>query len=118
MSCGRTMSSASSSPGARSDGLSTRTLLQRLLQSLEDAHDAQAAVAVGHRSLAVAHALGEVPALDPQRLLVRHTRAPHVARARDVLAVGRVVLVEALVVDDQLLLELHVVEGGHLVRAD
>ena len=41
-----------------------------------------------------------------------------VARARDVLAVRRVVLVEALVVDGQLALELHVVERRHPLRAD
>ena len=44
-------------------------------------------------------ALDEVAALDPQRLLVRDPRAVDVARARDVLAVRREVLVEALVVD-------------------
>ena len=36
---------------------------------------------------AVAHAFDEVPALDPQRLLVGDLRAHHVARAGDVLAV-------------------------------
>ena len=38
-------------------------------------------------SAPVAHALDEVPALDPQRLLVGDLRAHDVARARDVLAV-------------------------------
>src|SRR6476659_8303149 len=94
MSCGTTTSSSSTSPGARSDGRSTRAPVQRLLQALEHAHHAQPAAPVRDRRLALRHALREVPALDPQRLLVRHTRAPDIARARDVLAVRAVVLVE------------------------
>ena len=47
-----------------------------------------------------------------------HARRVDVAGARDVLAVGRVVLVEALVVDVELPLELHVVEGRHPARPD
>ena len=78
----------------------------------------QAALAVRARRLAVAHALDEVPALQPQRLIVGHHRAPDVARSRDVLAVVAVVLLEALVVDGQLALERHVVEGRHPARAD
>src|SRR4051794_5608238 len=116
-SCGSTTSSSMTSPGARSDGRSTRVLHKRLLQTLEHAHYAQTAAAVRERRLALADALGEVPALDAQRFLVRHPRAPDVARAGDVLAVGAVGLVEALVVDDELLLHLHVVEGRHLVGA-
>ena len=45
-------------------------------------------------------------------------RREDVAAARDVLAVAARVLVEALVVDGQLALELHVVEGRHPPRAD
>src|SRR4051812_38267095 len=116
--CGSTTSSSSTSPGARSDGRSTSAPLERLLQTLKYAHDAQATAAVRDRRDPLADAFGEVSALDPQRLLVRDARAPHVAGAGDVLAVRAVRLVEALVVDDQFLLELHVVESGHLVRAD
>src|SRR3954449_550373 len=117
-SSGSSTPSPSSSPGARSDRWSTRTPVERLLEALQHAHYAQPAASIGHRGLAVAHAVSEVAALDPQRLFVRHTRAPDVTGARDVLAKRAVVLVEALVVDDQLLLELHVVEGRHLVRTD
>src|SRR5436190_23024577 len=118
MSCGTTTSSSMTSPGARSDGRSTRASFQGVLQPLEHAHDAQPAATVGDRSVAVAHTLGEVQALHAQRLVVGNARAPDIARACDVLAVRAVVLVEALVVDDELLLQLHVVERGHLVRAD
>ena len=45
-------------------------------------------------------------------------RAPDVARAGDVLAVGLGALVEALVVDGDLALERHVVERRHALRAD
>src|SRR3954452_921627 len=117
-SCGSTTSSSMIRPGARSDARSTRVLHKRLLQTLEHAHHAQTTAAVGDRRLAFADAFGEVAALDPQRLLVRHPPAPDVTGARDVLAVRAVGLVEALVVDDELLLELHVVEGRHLVAAD
>src|SRR5207302_411575 len=51
------------------------------------------------------------------RLLAGDARAPYVARPGDVLAERRVVLVEALVVDGDLALELHVVEGGHPLGA-
>src|SRR3954468_6369078 len=111
MSCGSTTSSSTTSPGARSDGRSTRASLQGVLKPLEHAHDAQPAATVGDRCLAVAHALREVQALDAQRLVVGHARAPDVTGARDVLAVRAVVLIEALVVDDELLLQRHVVEG-------
>src|SRR3954447_4572432 len=104
-----------SRPGARSEGCTLRPSgrVEALLQALEHAHDAQPALAVGERSAALAHAFDEVLALDPQRLAVRDPRAPDVARAGDVLAVGVGVLVKALVVDGDLALELHVVEGGH-----
>ena len=46
-------------------------LLERSLQRLEHAHDAQPALGPRARLLAVADALDEVAALDPQRLLVR-----------------------------------------------
>src|SRR4051794_24905873 len=92
-------------------------LVQRLLQPLEHAHDAQAALAVRQRPAALAHARDEVLALQPQRLVVRHPRRPDVARARDVLAVGVGLLVEALVVDGDLALRVHVVERRHALRA-
>src|SRR4051794_39106587 len=117
-SAARAMPSPSQSPGPRSDGWSTRGPVERFLQTLEHAHDAQTASPVRDRRRSVAHALGEVLALDPQRLLVRDARAPDVARARDVLAVRAVVLVEALVVHGDLALELHVVERGHPPRPD
>ncbi len=63
-------------------------------------------------------AVHEVLALDPQRLDVGDPRGEDVPAAGDVLAVGAGVLVKALVVDGQLALELHVVEGGHPARAD
>src|SRR4051794_9166680 len=93
-------------------------LVERLLQPLEDAHDAQAALAVRQRPAALAHARDEVLALQPQRLVVRHPRRPDVARARDVLAVGVGLLVEALVVDGDLALRVHVVERRHALGAD
>src|SRR3954471_23055560 len=117
MSCGSTTSSPSTRPGARSDCRSTRALLERALERLEHAHHAQAALAPRARLPAVGDALDEMTALDPQRLLVRHVRRPDVARACHVLAVGLVLLVEALVVDGDLALDLHVVERGHLLRA-
>src|SRR3954453_22997686 len=109
-----------SRPGGRSEGCTLRPSGrgEALLQALEHAHDAQPALAVGERGAAFAHALDEVLALDPQRLAVRDPRAPHVARAGDVLAVGRGVLVEPLVVDGDLALEVHVVERRHPARAD
>src|SRR5436190_20829100 len=70
-SCGSTTSGSIWRPGARSEDRSTRTRFQRLLQSLEHAHDAQPAATVGDGWPALADRLGEVPALDPQRLLVR-----------------------------------------------
>src|ERR671934_350564 len=105
-------------PGARSDGRSTRAPVERALQRLEHAHHAHATVAAGARLAPVGDPFEEVPALDAQRLLVRHPRRPDVARAHDVLAVRGEVLVEALVVDRDFALDLHVVEGGHLLRAD
>src|SRR4051794_23058068 len=90
--------SPSSSPGARSDGCSTRALLERALKRVEHPHDPQPRGAVGARARPRHHALDEVPALDRERLLVRDARAAHVAGALDVLAVGGEVLIEALVV--------------------
>src|SRR4051794_35891445 len=87
MSCGSTTSSSSTRPGARSDGRSTLAPVERLLQALEHAHHAQTAAPIRDRRRAVANRFGEVAALDPQRLLVRHPRAPHVAGTSDVLAV-------------------------------
>src|SRR6185295_44807 len=95
-----------------------RALSQRPLELLQHAHHPQAARAVRARRRAAAHALDEVAALEPQRLVVGHARAPDVARPRDVLAVVAVVLLEALVVDGQLALDRHVVEGRHPARAD
>src|SRR5438067_6004920 len=105
-------------PGARSDGCSTRGLFERSLQALEDADDAQPAGGARQRLDSLAHAIGEVAALDAQRLLGRHLRAPDVARARGVPAEGGDRLVEPLVVDHELLLERHVVERRHALRAD
>src|SRR3954469_13721828 len=105
MSSGSSTPSSSSRPGARSDRRNTRAPVERTLQAFEYAYHTQAAGAVRDGLPALADALGEVMALDAQRLLVGDVRTPHVARAGDVLAVGAVVLVEALVVDDELLLE-------------
>src|SRR4051794_14801895 len=82
--------SPSSRPGARSEGCTLRPArrVQALLQPLEHTYDAQAALAVGERRTALAHALDEVLAFDPQRLAVRDSRAPDIPRAGDVLAVG------------------------------
>src|SRR5205807_1826541 len=115
---GRETPSPSSSPAPRSDGRSTRALLERALQRLEHPHDAHAGLDAGARLAALADAVDEVAALDAQRLLVRHARAPHVSGPRDVLAVGLEVLVEALVVDGDLAVDLHVVERGHPARPD
>src|SRR3954465_6093461 len=76
------------------------------------------ALAVGGRRAPIAHGRDEVLALEPQRLVVRHARGPDVARARDVLAVGVRLLVEALVVDGPLPLGVHVVERRHPPRPD
>src|SRR4051812_31803429 len=117
-SSGSPTSEPSSSPGARSDGCSTRALLERALKRVEHPHDPQSRGAVGARPRPRHDALDEVPALDRERLLVRDPGAAPVAGALDVLAVGGEVLVEALVVHLQLLLDLHVVERRHLLRAD
>src|SRR4051794_35631358 len=93
------------SRASRSTGLSPGGP-QRLLQRLEHADAAQAAIAVGARRPPAAHAGDEVRALDPYRLDRGHARAPDVARAGDVLAVGAHALVEALVVDGDLALEV------------
>src|SRR3954454_19683335 len=112
--------SPSSRAGARSEGCTLRPprRVEALLQPFEHPHHAQAALAVGERRAALAHALDEVLALDPQRLAVRDPRAPDVPRAGDVLAVGGGVLVEPLVVDGDLALEVHVVERRHPAGAD
>src|SRR5207302_10858544 len=64
-SSGSVTSSPSSSPGARSDGCSTRAPLEGLLERLQHAHHAQPALAAGSRLGAVSHPIYEVPALDP-----------------------------------------------------
>src|SRR5947208_14128420 len=93
-------------PSGRADtGLRAPRRRQRVLQRLEHAHDAQAALAVGTRRRAVAHAGDEVLALGPQRVGVVDLRAPGVARARDILAVGVGAGIEALVIDGHLALE-------------
>src|SRR5215210_5862435 len=109
-SSGSSTPSPSSSPGARSDSRSSarvdiRALRQRTLQVLQHAHHAQSGLAAGARLGPVPDALEEVPALDPEGLLVGHARRVDVAGARDVLAVRRVALVEPLVVDGQLALD-------------
>src|SRR5215210_17930 len=68
------------SPGARSEGgtlLPPRRVEPRL-EPFEHAHDPEPALAVGERRAALAHALDEVLALDPQGLAVRDPRAPDV----------------------------------------
>src|SRR5215211_9098886 len=117
-SSGSSTSSPTSSPGAQSDSCSTRALLERALQRLEHAHHPQARLGAGARLGAVPDAVDEVPALDQERLLVRDAGAVDVPGARDVLTVGGEVLVEALVVDGDLALDLHVVERGHALGAD
>src|SRR4051812_46878680 len=117
-SSGSSTPSPSSRPGARSDGCNTRALLERALERLQHTHHAQAALAAGAGLRAVGDPLEEVAALDPEGLLVGDPIAVGVARAGDVLAVGGPVLVEALVVDGDLALDLHVVEGRHPLRAD
>src|SRR5690349_20375984 len=84
--------SPSSSPGARPEAWSSalgdkRALRQRALQVRQHAHDAEPRLGACSRLRPVADALEEVPALDPQGLLVRHPRRVDVARAGDVLAV-------------------------------
>src|SRR3712207_4901637 len=73
-------------PGARSDSriLVPSRLVQRSLQPLQHAHDAQPGVAVRARPAGLAQALDEVLALQPQRLAVADRRAPDVPRAGDV----------------------------------
>src|SRR2546422_242232 len=62
--------------------------LERALESLEHAHDPQAAVGTRLRRLSGAHRLDEVAAFDLERLLVRGLGAHHVTGARGVLGVG------------------------------
>src|SRR5205807_317917 len=76
--------------------------LERALQRLQHAYRAQRAGRAGTWLGARRDALDEVPALDSQRLLVRHLRAHHVSRTGDVLAPVAKVAVEALVVDGHL----------------
>src|SRR4051794_30179923 len=111
---GSSTPSPTTRPGARSDSCMVRPPgpVERRLRGLEDAHDTQTALAVRARGRAGAHAVQEVLALDAQRLAVRDPRAVDVARAGDVLAVAGARLVEALVVDRDLALEVHVVELG------
>ena len=89
---------------------------QALRQELERAHDLEA---VAHLAPvpALLHEPHEVRALEPQRLGVRELGAEGVARARPPLAVRLGRLLRRLVVDRDLVLELHVVEDGHLVAA-
>src|SRR3989442_5388596 len=105
-------------PAPRSDGRSTRALLEGALQRLEHTHHPDAALGAGAWLAALPHAVDEVTALDSQWLLVRDAWAPHVPGAGDVLAVGLEILVKPLVVDGDLPLDLHVVEGGHPPGAD
>src|SRR4051794_9826916 len=104
-------------PGAWSDGC-TAALVQRVLGRLEHAHHPQAAVPVRARRPPGADALQEVLALDAQGLAIGDPRAPDVARAGDVLAGALRGLVEALVIDGDLALEVHVVERRHPLGAD
>src|SRR5579875_773962 len=92
--------------------------VQRALQALEHPDHPQPALSVGAGLPALAHALDEVLALDPQRLEIGDPGREDVAAAGDVLAVAAGVLVEALVVDRHLALQRHVVEGGHAAGAD
>src|SRR3954447_4056156 len=113
--------SPSTRPGARSDSriLNPARGLERRLQPLQHADDAEPGSPVGARRTARAHALHEVLALEPERLAVRDRRAVDVARAGDVLAVaGPGPLVETLVVHGHLALDVHVVERRHPPRAD
>src|SRR5579884_1032778 len=109
---------ATSAAIARPDGaLRLLGALERLLEGLEHPDHPQPALGPGTRLLAVQDAVHEVLALQAQRLDVRYGRGDHPATAGDVLAVVAGVLVEALVVDGQLSLQRHVVEGGHPARA-
>src|SRR5467141_1733795 len=107
------MTGAPGPSGAADMRLRAPGRLERVLQRLQYAHHPQAALAVGARRRAVAHARDEVLALGAQRLGVGDAGAPGVARPRDVLAVGAGALVEALVVHRHLAFELHVVERRH-----
>src|SRR4051794_40992903 len=91
--------------------------IQLVLQALEHAHHPQPAGAVRARDHAVAHAGDEVLALQAQRLGVVDARGVDVAGAGDVLAVALGGRVKALVVDRELALDLHVVEGRHPLGA-
>src|SRR4051812_4370297 len=93
-------------------------LFQARLQGGEHADHPQARTPVRARRAAFTDAVDEVLALDPERLAVRDAWAANVARAGDVLAVGARVLIEALVIDGDLALKLHVVEGRHPAGAD
>jgi hypothetical protein len=60
-----------------------------------------------------------MPGLDAQQLVVGHLWRPDVPRAGDVLAIAlEALLIESLVVDSELLLDGHVIERGHALRAN
>src|SRR3954468_12023072 len=103
------MTTPSPSAGSPMRDLATGQL-ELVLQALEHTHDAQPAGAVGHRRGAVGDAVQEVLALQAQRLGLGDAGRPDVARARDVAG-------DALVVDRDLALQVHVVERRHLLRA-
>src|SRR5438034_9029807 len=85
-------------------------------QELERAHDLEA---VAHLAPvpALLHEPHEVPALELERLGVRELGAERVAGPGAPLAVRAAGLLRSLVVDRDLVLELHVVEDRHLVAA-
>src|SRR5581483_2433712 len=87
--------------------------LEGPLQRLEDPHHPQSALAVGQWPLAVANTRDEVLALEAQRLDICDSRAVAPPGAGDVLAVAVRVFIEPLVIDGELALERHVVEGRH-----
>ena len=98
------------------------TLAQRLLRGLDHLDHRQAVATVGERRRAFPHALEEVQALQPQRLVTLDVRTEDAAVVvRELEVAERVRLphrVHVLVVDLELLDVLEVVVHGHLLLAD
>src|SRR5918999_4125402 len=96
-------------------GFSRPTVGERVLELLERAHHGEPVPRRTHRIALPPHEPEEVLELEPERLVRRHARAELVPGARAPLAVRLGGPPPPPLLDRDLLLELHVVEDGHLV---